>query len=110
MASASRTLSTAVQGLAAVSAQYRAVQQATAERLAAGLYARQASAPAEMLQSMIQAGAEDDPDVQAWHLMLSRHPRDMLCAAHLLIISMHVLAQERVHEPGHGSYLSGRRL
>ena len=60
-------VSPAVQGLAAVSAQYRAVQQATAERLAAGLYARQASAPVEMLQSMIQAGAEDDPDVQAWH-------------------------------------------
>ena len=56
----------AVQGLAAVSAQYRAAQQATAERLAAGLLARQSSAPAEMLQSMIQAGsAEDDPDVQA---------------------------------------------
>ena len=68
VASAIQTLPIAVQGLSAVSAQYRAMQQAAAERLAAGLFARQASAPVEMLQSMIQAGAEDDPDVQAWHL------------------------------------------
>ena len=58
-------LCTIMQALAAVSAQYRAVQQTTAERLVAGLFARQASAPAEMLQAMIQGGAEDDLDVQA---------------------------------------------
>ncbi len=54
-----------LQALAAVSAQYRAVQQATAERLVADLFARQASAPAEMLQAMIQGGAEDNLNVQA---------------------------------------------
>ena len=54
-----------MQALSAVSAQYRAVQQATAERLVAKLFARQASAPAEMLRVMIQGGAEDDLDVQA---------------------------------------------
>ncbi len=31
----------------------------------ADLFARQASAPAEMLHAMIQDGAEDDVDVQA---------------------------------------------
>ena len=57
---------TVMQALAAVSAQYRAVQQATADRVVEDLIARQASAPAEMLQAMIQGDAEHDLHVQAW--------------------------------------------